>query len=185
VLDFWEEQRFGPFVSDTDRLPRNVLQYFTDGLIVTVRPSGTEPKLKLYCQLLPTGEPPGLYGFELFREARARVTEAARLVYNELLGRVDLSLGEAALCLPDLVDFDGKREFERTTAPALHEKLATSAFPDFQALLEWLRQQTASMTAGADPLPALKDAMACLVEQWSGELGAHALLNDLARWAKR
>ncbi len=47
VIDYWEESLFGPFVSESDRLPRNVIQVRTEAFIVTIRPSGTEPKLKL------------------------------------------------------------------------------------------------------------------------------------------
>ena len=40
-VDRWNREQFGPFLSDTDRLPRNVLQIFTDGVVVTIRPSAS------------------------------------------------------------------------------------------------------------------------------------------------
>ena len=100
VVDYWNEESFGTFVSETDRLPRNVIQIFTDAFIITVRPSGTEPKLKLYCQLIPHGEPSATRGMELLGEVRGKAEGIARLVYNELLARIELSLGEAGGLLP-------------------------------------------------------------------------------------
>jgi phosphoglucomutase/phosphomannomutase len=183
VVDYWDQGVFGPFVSETDRLPRNVVQYFTDEFIITVRPSGTEPKLKLYCQLLPDGEPPQAHGLARLQEARQRAEAIARSVYNELLSRVGLSLGAAALWLPDLVDLDRKRDFEQNTARELREALAASRFGQLGDLLAWLRGEVASMTPGADPLPALKAPVGCLCEQWRQELPWTPLLGELAEWA--
>jgi len=185
AVDHWDQEAFGPFVSETDRLPRNVLEYFTGDFIITVRPSGTEPKLKCYCQLLPGAEPPRARGLLLLREARQRADTIARSVYNELLGRIGLSLGEAALWLPDLVDLDRKRDFEQKTARELRDALASGRFGQLNDLLAWLRGQVASMTPGADPLPALKAPLACLCEQWREELPAVPLLGELADWARQ
>jgi len=182
VVDYWDEARFGKFVSETDRLPRDVIQYFTGSFIITVRPSGTEPKLKFYCQLLPGTEPSQAHGLELFEQARAQSERISRLIYNELLARIGLSLSEAALWLPDLVDFDCKLTFEQTTAVELREKLAQGSVADLAALLDWLRQQTAAMTPGADPLPALKAPIACLLRAWSDDLAQTPLLRELTTW---
>lgn len=53
-----ERGRFGPFVSESDRVARNVLVYRLapdgddEGARVILRPSGTEPKLKVYLEVL-------------------------------------------------------------------------------------------------------------------------------------
>jgi len=185
VVDYWDQDAFGTFVSETDKLPRNVLQIFTDAFIITVRPSGTEPKLKFYCQLLPHAEPSLARGMKLLQELRAEADTVARLVYNELLARIGLSLGEAALCLPDIVDLDRMRYFEQQTVPRLREALAKRTFTSLNDLLAWLRRETAAMIPGADPLPALKAPLAYLCGQWAGELGSTALLTELENWAEQ
>ncbi len=184
VVDYWNEQLFGPFVSDTDRLPRNVVQIFTDAFVITVRPSGTEPKLKLYCQLLSHGESPRTRGAELLREVRIKADRIARQVYNELLACVGLSLDEAGLLLPDIIDLDRKRDFEQRTVGQLREALANGTFSHLNDLLGWLRTEVAAMIPGADPLPALKAPVAYLCTQWAKELPSTPLLAELANWAR-
>lgn len=184
VVDFWNEERFGQFVSETDKLPRNVIQFFTDNYIITVRPSGTEPKIKLYCQLLPDGEPPGARGLELFQKLRDLSERLARLVYGDLLARVGLSLGEAALLLPDIVGLNLKQDFEQQTVPQLREGLNSGRWAGLTELHAWLCEQTARMTPGADPLPALKAPLAYLCREWSQERPRTPVFFELEKWAK-
>jgi phosphoglucomutase/phosphomannomutase len=185
VVDYWDQEEFGPFVSETDKLPRNVIRLITDAFIVTVRPSGTEPKLKFYCQLLPHGEPSAARGAELLREVRAKAEAMARLVYNAVLSRIDLSLSEAGLLLPDIIDLDRKREFEQHTAPQLQAALMQGTFTQLEDLLAWLRNATAAMTPGANPLPALKAPLAFLCEQWAADFGSAPLFAQLAKWTQQ
>lgn len=183
VVDYWDEKTLGPFVSESDKLPRNVLQIFTEAFIITVRPSGTEPKLKYYCQLLPYGAPSGARGTELLQEVREKAYRVARLVYNDLLDRIGLSLGEAGLLLPDIVDLELMRRFDRQTAPQLGQKLERGSWRKLDDLLDWLRAEAAEMTPGADPLPALKAPVAHLCRQWRAERGSAGLVAELERWA--
>jgi len=183
IVDYWDPKAFGPFVSETDKLPRNVIQIFTDAFIIAVRPSGTEPKLKFYCQMLPHGQPSRARGLALLKELKTRAEAVARQIYNELLARLDLSLSEAALLLPDIVDLDRKRDFDQKTVARLHEALAKTSFANLSELLAWLRGEVAAMTPGADPLPALKPAVAHLCKQWAAELGSRPRLAELQAWA--
>jgi phosphoglucomutase len=184
VIDYWDQQQFGKFVSYTDQLPRNLIQYFTDEFVITVRPSGTEPKLKFYCQLLPSSGSARLSGLRLLQDVRARSDGIARLVYSELLERIDLSLSEAALWLPDIVDFDRKRDFDLRIAPQLAEALKRDRFARLDDLLSWLADQTVSMTPGADPLPALKAAVACLLREWSAQVAHAHMFDELEKWTR-
>jgi hypothetical protein len=189
VVDYWDESTFGRLRSSTDQLSRNVLQFFLDGFIVSVRPSGTEPKLKFYCQLVPANAPLGRAagrapkGMELLRDLTEEVESMARAVYKELLARLDIHLGEAGLLLPDIIDIGRKQDFERQTAPRLREAILQSRFKNRDELLNWLKREVAAMTPGADPLPALKASVAWLCRRWESELGGAPLLAELAAWA--
>jgi phosphoglucomutase/phosphomannomutase len=189
IVDHWDESSFGKLASSTDRLSRNVLQMFLDGCIVTVRPSGTEPKLKFYCQLVPFAEPqgrsagPALHGVELLRDLTDRVEAMARAVYRELLARLDMHLGEAGLLLPDLIDIDRKRDFEQTIVPKLRAAIAEDRFGTVEELLAWLKAEAARLTPGVDPLPALKASLLYLCGNWEPEVGSGGLLAGLRGWA--
>ncbi len=185
VIDFWDQQAYGPFVSATDQLPRNVIQLFTDSFVITIRPSGTEPKLKFYCQLLPHGKPSGAKGMELLREVRAKADEISVKIYNDLLRIIGLSLSEAALLLPDIIDLDRKQIFDRDTVPKLAEALSRKSFAKLDDALAWLRQETAAMTPGANPLPALKAPLAFLCSQWSAQTSSGQLGAELKSWANK
>ncbi len=181
IVDYWDSEKFGPFRSESDKMPRNVIQMFTDSFIITVRPSGTEPKLKLYCQLLPPGEGATTTGEELLNEVRRKADDVARRAYNELLSKLDLSLGEAGLLLPDIVELGLKQRFEQETLQSLRGYLLNSTFENLDELLNWLRREAAAMTPGSDPLPALKDPIALVCEEW--EDVKSPLKQKLYEWA--
>ena len=181
-VDYRDPERFGPIASDTDRLPRNVLQAHTDHFVITVRPSGTEPKLKLYCQLLPDGKPLDAAGTDLLEQVRGKADRVARSLYNELLARIGVSLDETALLLPDIIDLENKQRFAGETAPRLHDAMRAGRFSGLDELLDWLRTEAGFLTPAADPLPALKPSLAGLCRDWRDEPGM-TLVEELGRWA--
>lgn len=185
ISDYWSEAQYGPLVSESERLPRNVVQLFTRRFVVTVRPSGTEPKLKFYCQLLPDPDKPSqTRGPALLAEIRAEAEAAARGIYNDLLTPLGLRLGEVALALTDLIELDRKREFETELLPRLEAELsrgAASTLTGPEPLRTWLKEQAKALLPGADPLPALRGPLAGVARSWVGKLpdgpGLRALLD--------
>ena len=180
IRDHWGAR---DFVSETDRMSRDVLEIRLEGAVVTVRPSGTEPKVKLYCQVLPDPTDSGLAGLALYERVMERCQAVATATYADLLGRIDVSLTRAALLLPDIVPLDRKQEFDREIVPRLRERLEADA-GSLEALLQWLRDAAAHMTPGSDPLPGLKDPIAALCAEWRDELAQSALLARLDAWAR-
>ena len=181
ALDYWSEG--GPFKSESEKLPRNVIQFETEAAVVTVRPSGTEPKLKFYCELLPSGSRITTRGRRLLADLRSQNDVISREFYRDLLGRVGLSLGDAALMLPDIVDLDEKLEFERETIPRLRDALTNQTYSSLEALLGWIRSVTTGMTPGADPLPALRMPLTFICNQLAQEAGELPLLGEIRAWA--
>src|SRR5229473_175348 len=182
ISDHWDQAAFGHFVSETDKLPRNVIQYFFDSFVITVRPSGTEPKLKFYCQVLPDAELSRTRGLERLSAAAAKAEKLAVVVYRELLKRIDVDLEEPALLLPDIVDLAKKQVFQQRTVPELHRAITSGRFSNVQECLGWLNKEVAAMTPGADPLPALKAPLTLLTKQWTRENGSSPLLGELQKW---
>jgi hypothetical protein len=101
------------------------------------------------------------------------------------LARIDLSLSQAGLWLPDIIDLERKRVFDQQTTRQLREAVEKQTFRSFDDLLSWLRQEAAAMTPGADPLPALKAPLAYLCRHWAEELASSPLLAELENWTKQ
>jgi len=133
---------------------------------------------------VPFGEPSTAKALKLLSEVRVKADRVSRQVYNSLLSRIDLSLSEASLMLPDIIDLNRKLDFELQTVPQLREALEKGTFANLEDLLAWLREQVAAMTPGANPLPALKAPLAHLCDQWTAEVKNSALLGELTTWAK-
>ena len=160
VADYWDETVFGPVLSDTDRASRNVVSFETPAFTVVVRPSGTEPKLKLYVLIsggdVQDGEPTDVVG-----ALKATTAKATASVYRSLLTTLGVSVSDAALALPDLVDLDARVTFDTDVIPALSAALADglASRADLDAMI---RDKGAMLTPGSDPVPAVGDALAVL-----------------------
>ena len=107
VNDYWDEARHGPFLSDTDRSARNLISYTLEGGIkATIRPSGTEPKNKVYVELAaePIGrEGVGRVAFEEHRRQVDReVKEFSNRFLSEMLALIDIKVPEYAFEVSEL-----------------------------------------------------------------------------------
>jgi len=183
TVDYWDEQIHGKFVSESDKLPRNVIHYVMDTFTITVRPSGTEPKLKIYCQLLPGPTPLKVKGLELMKAAKVKAESMVQGVYHDLLRRIDINVGPISLLLPDIIDIGYKERFENNTVPQLVEAVNAGRFNHSSEVLTWIQERVKGMLPGADPLPALKSTILFLCKQ-SFKSGPPALLAELEAWAR-
>jgi phosphoglucomutase len=184
MVDHWDESQFGPFVSESDKLPRNTIEIYTDRFVAIVRPSGTEPKVKFYCHLLPEGAPTGIRGRELLSALHAEAERIAAAIYRDLLAPLGISLGDPALALPDIVDLDKKSAFERDIVPALEERIREAETGETAPTLAWLHEACSRLIPGADPLPALKASVGVVCARVRSSEKPMPLLNSLVDWAR-
>ena len=136
VNDYWDEVKYGPFLSETDKSSRNLISYTVEGGIkATIRPSGTEPKNKLYLELAaaPLGPDASLEEFNEHRQAVDReVKEFSNKFLAQMLALIGVSVPEYAFEISDLVPLQYKVDFcdrflpeFRTRAEAVAENSAS------------------------------------------------------------
>jgi phosphoglucomutase len=143
-------QEHGPLLSETDRQARNFLVFRLDGCQVVVRPSGTEPKAKIYVDLRGASLAGGADRVQAGRFAR----QLAVRILDDCIGRVGYRLSASANLLPDYIDLDLKTDFDTAFRRDLTAAVGTFAGLDAEGRLRWLRQRLASYAAGADPIDA-------------------------------
>lgn len=89
IVDYWNVEHCGPFLSETDRRARNLLCFQTPTGTVIIRPSGTEPTIKLYCHTDPPPSGSGLRGLSLFKRVQRSVEITADRVREEMVARLE------------------------------------------------------------------------------------------------
>lgn len=137
AVDYWDERLYGPIRCGTDRASRNVMAlYFDHGLKVTVRPSGTEPKLKIYV------EAGGQGSAESRPEIDQMAAEATRQSVEYLLDAIGVQLPREALALSQLVSVENRIDFAQRVLPELRAKLDEGA--SVSALDGWLDTRLAA-----------------------------------------
>ena len=126
INDYWDEQAFGAFKSDTDRSSRNLLTINLDnGLRAVIRPSGTEPKNKVYIE--KASEPLGAYASdEEFEDMQKAIDDEVLAFSNAfmatMLKLIDVELPSYALEISDLVSLENKRHFVEKFVPAFEDR---------------------------------------------------------------
>jgi phosphomannomutase len=108
----------GPIRSDTDFASRNVLSYaLAGGARIIVRPSGTEPKTKVYAELF------GEHG-QSQRDLTVACRELAYTFVRDMLERIEIELPAWAQEMSDLLSVEHRLDFAERLLPALKSALA-------------------------------------------------------------
>ena len=149
VADYWDESVFGAFKSGTDRSSRNLLTITLEGgLRTTIRPSGTEPKNKVYIE--KRSEAVGADASdERFWEVRRDVDEEVLAFSNSfmksMLALINVELLDYALEISDLVSLENKCHFAEKFIPAFESRARAlvNSETTAQAVNEWIDAQLA------------------------------------------
>ncbi len=186
VLRFVDNHKVGgPLKSSTDEASRNVLLFELENgelspIRVVVRPSGTEPKTKIYIEVptrgaldgtLPDAAPEELAQIsdealdDIMAQTDARAMEIANTFMRyclgpEVLGDVYPEIPGESLLVSDLVPMDAKLDLVIRILPALADKVAAGARPD--EAKGWLLTQLKPF--GEDPLGLVGEASAAWLE---------------------
>jgi phosphoglucomutase len=164
TIDYWNEGAHGPIKSGTDRASRNVVAfYFDGGLKITARPSGTEPKLKIYV------EAKGSAG-SATAETDAVVNEATLQMAEHLLATLHLRVPRHALALSQLVSVENRIDFAERFLGELRARLDGGARGT--ALGQWLDERLARY--GKDGRFLVAPGIRACLDSDNGNLGAYA-----------
>ncbi|GIW42283.1 MAG: phosphomannomutase [Candidatus Binatia bacterium] len=149
--DHWDEQRFGPLLSETDRASRNVVVLFLEGgAKVTVRPSGTEPKLKIYVE--------GRGTYEEARRVREEVRGIDLATAEWLLAGLGFRVARPGLLLSQLVSVENRVDFCERFLPELAERLERGD----PGLESWVEERLRGY--GKDPRHLVAPGIAAVLE---------------------
>ena len=128
AVDHWDETGVhGRLLSNTDRAARNVLAYrLANGARVIIRPSGTEPKNKVYVEV--PAPPLGMEAGDDELATNKATTEAlARRLADDftrqMLATIGVDLPEYALRISDLVPLDRRLDFVEQFVPDFEQRV--------------------------------------------------------------
>jgi len=150
IIDYWNEDVFGKFKSETDRASRNQITFlFEGGLRTTIRPSGTEPKNKVYIE--KPSEPLGAWASdEEFAAVRRKIDQDVLRFSNafmkEMLALVDVKLPDYALEISDLVALEKKQHFGEVFLPEFENraKALMNSEATAESVGQWIDEQLRS-----------------------------------------
>ena len=170
--DFLDESH-GPLRSDTERLSRNLLLFRLDAAQIVIRPSGTEPKAKIYVDV---------EGRKLADPDTAAETSRhlAEIVMDASIDRIGFKLSPSAKLLPDYVDLDLKAAFDSQFRSDLLGSAEALGAMSSEDQLRWLRKRLAPYGSGADPLEGAAHAVAHLCGALEQEAGNPAICRALS-----
>jgi phosphoglucomutase/phosphomannomutase len=167
-LDHWDETGVhGPFVSNTDRASRNMLVFHLEnGARVIIRPSGTEPKNKIYIEV--PAPPVGLQAKpQALLHSKAETDAVAQRIADDftrqMLAIIDVHLPDYALRLSGLLPLDKRMDFVERFMPGFETQVQAwcqgSSTP--QKVSHWIDTHLASY--GKDARGLVRDALTAYV----------------------
>jgi phosphoglucomutase len=144
VVDYWDEEQFGKIRSETDRSARNFVRlHCGEGVQISVRPSGTEPKIKFYVEQLFYPSPS--WAGDGFAVARRIMDDATRqltlALVDDVLRLVDIELPRPALLVSPLVSLDNRIDFAEHFLPELEVRLHSFSHEDLEKLRAWVEER--------------------------------------------
>jgi phosphoglucomutase/phosphomannomutase len=152
VVDYWNETEFGKIRSKTDRSSRNFVRlHYGDGVHISVRPSGTEPKIKFYVEQLFYPAP--AWAGDGFAAARRIMDDSTRqltlALVDQVLRLVGIELPRPALFVSPLVSLDNRVDFAEHFLPELEGRLHSSSSAELENLTAWVDERLRPY--GTDP----------------------------------
>ncbi|GIX49185.1 MAG: phosphomannomutase [Candidatus Tectimicrobiota bacterium] len=169
VVDHWDERGiYGPILSETDRASRNVLVFtLENGARIIIRPSGTEPKNKVYIEVPTPPLGPQASAAALAQqkaEARAVARRLADDFTHQMLALIGVHLPDYALRLSDLVPLDKRLDFVERFLPELEARVERLCQGEIgrEAVSQWI--DTALAAYGKDARGLVREAMQAYLE---------------------
>ena len=122
-----------------------------EGVHISVRPSGTEPKIKFYVEQLFYPAPSWVGdGFGAARRIMDDSTRQLTLaLVDQVLRLVDIELPRPALLVSSLVSLDNRIDFAKHFLPELEKRLHSSSKADLEKLTAWADERLKPY--GTDP----------------------------------
>jgi len=162
AVDYWDETDHGEIRSGTDREARNVIVLFFDGGRITLRPSGTEPKLKMYVQTT---------GASSRKDAQEYADELCNMLYRDLLLRLGYDLEDFVASLPDVIWLDAKIQLQHSVLPRLIHELG-DAESDVRVIAAWLKEAVEELVPGQSAWEIALPALRAAAGAWDDEAAA-------------